>query len=122
MVARSGFDLSSDVVAAVTLVLGAALLVAPRRTSSVLGLGTWPIATRMVGGTDLALGLGLAAARPHWPWMSGRSALNLVLVAVYLRQRHDPAVGRRARRGAAAMTALTVSDASLAVGLRARGR
>lgn len=65
MVARNGFDLSSDVVTAVTLVIGAALLVAPRRTSSVLGLGTELIATRAIGETDLALGLGLAASRPR---------------------------------------------------------
>lgn len=102
--------------------IGAALTLAPARTAAVLGLADRRGQARALGLADLALGPGLLAGRPRWPWMAARASLNFVIAGRYrARARAAPDL-RRARVGAAAMTALTVVDAASAVMLRVRRR
>jgi hypothetical protein len=58
-----------------TLVAGAALLLAPRRTAGPLGLEGQESAVRVIGVSDLVLVPGLLRGTPRWPWMTGRAAV-----------------------------------------------
>ncbi|MEV0703333.1 hypothetical protein AB0I53_36210 [Saccharopolyspora sp. NPDC050389] len=104
----------SGVVGIVTLAMGAGLTAATRPVSKALGLGDDVVFARTVGIVDLALTPGLLRGRPRWPWMAGRTALNLVIANHYRKQ--------SAAAGMLGMAALTVVDGSLAIALRARRR
>ena len=71
-------------VGCVTLAAGAALAVAPDRLTGPLGLDGQDLAVRAIGLSDLVLVPGLLRGSPRWPWMVGRTALNLATGA-YLR-------------------------------------
>lgn len=104
-------------VAAVTLVAGGALAVAPRIGSRPMGLGDEHLGIRAAGIADLVLLLALVAGGSRSSWMFGRSALSLAQ-ASYL-----DAVAPRSNRpgvtraGAGAMLALTIMDAATAIQL-----
>ncbi len=108
---------ATDAVGAATIMIGAALVLSPRRTDTALGLGYQPARARAVGLVDLALGPGLLAGRPRWPWMAARATLNLVIASHYRAHAWVNPDLRRARTGAAAMTVLTVVDGAVAVTL-----
>ena len=67
----------------VTLAAGAALAAAPGRVTGPLGLDGQEMAVRAIGLSDLVLVPGLLRGSPRWPWMVGRTALN-VATAAYL--------------------------------------
>jgi len=67
----------------VTLAAGAALAAAPGRVTGPLGLDGQDMAVRAIGLLDLVLVPGLLRGSPRWPWMVGRTALN-VATAAYL--------------------------------------
>lgn len=112
-------DRLANVVGTVTLVLGTALTVAPRRGAETLGLGDQAGFARTLGLVDLALTPGLLRGRPRWPWMAARAALNLVIAGRYLVTAGESDAPAKARAGAVGMVALTLVDGTLAVALRA---
>ena len=67
----------AELVGWATLVAGAALLVAPRRTTGPLGIDGQETAFRVIGVSDLVLVPGLLRGTPRWPWMTGRAAFNV---------------------------------------------
>ncbi|WP_205696881.1 hypothetical protein [Conexibacter sp. SYSU D00693] len=101
----------------VTLVIGVALLVAPRRFGPLADLEPGP--ARAVGAADLALVPGLLSGRNPARWMLARGALNLVFAAHFreVGRRRD---AKRARLTQKAMLALTAADTATAVQLRGR--
>lgn len=108
-------------VAGVTLVAGAALLVAPRRTAAPFGLADQALGIRAVGLADLLLVPGLASGRNLSGWMTARAAVS-VMQAAYL----DGVTTTSSRPGAARAAArvlagLAVMDGVTAVQLRLSG-
>lgn len=102
---------------AVTLVAGTALTLAPARFGKLVGMEDRPGVMRAIGITDLVVAPGLLAARPRWPWLIARAALNAGLVATARNYRSE--LGERnARIGAGLFAALTVVDGCAAVTLR----
>ena len=103
-----------------TLLIGASLLLAPRRTTGPLGLDGEATAFRAIGVSDLVLVPGLLRGSPRWPWMVARAAFNVgdaVFLARAARRSSSPGnVGG----GAAVMAALTAIDGSTAFELRRR--
>jgi hypothetical protein len=98
-----------------TLVIGSALLGAPRRAGPLAGIDD-PRTARRVGLVDLALAPGLLVGTPRWPWLAARAVAN-VGTAV--------AVGRgswSARATAVSLLALTLVDGQAARTLRDLGR
>ena len=59
-----------------TLVIGAALLVAPGRVGPLGGI-TDARNARAVGLVDLALSPGLLGGTPRWPWLAARTVANV---------------------------------------------
>ncbi len=113
---------ATDAAGVVSIGIGATLTLAPTPTATTLGLGDQPSWARAIGLADLALGPGLLAGRPRWPWMAARAALNIVIVRHYRARARGNPNARRAGAGAAAMTALTVVDAAVASTLFASRR
>jgi hypothetical protein len=106
----------------VTLVAGAALLVAPRRSTRLLGLDGEEAAVRAIGVSDLVLVPGLLRGNPRWPWMLARAGLN-VADAAYLHRVAPRSTSPAAMKaGAAAMMVLTAVDGTTALALRRAGR
>lgn len=101
-----------------TLVIGAALVVAPNGAARLLRLGEHPGGMRAVGLADLALVPGLVCGKPRWPWMAGRGALNL-LIAAYIRWLAQREGSTTARIAALILVGLTLADGTLAWRLRA---
>ncbi len=96
-----------------TLVIGGALVGAPKAVGGPVGLDAQ--GARAIGLADLALVPGLLAGRPRWPWMAARGGLNL-LIAGYGRRRNAggaPRVGVLAK----ALVGITVADGAAAVTL-----
>jgi hypothetical protein len=60
-----------------TLVIGASLVLAPRRMTRPLGLDGEQAAVRTIGVSDLVLVPGLLRGNPRWRWMMARAAFNL---------------------------------------------
>lgn len=113
---------ATDAAGIVTVSIGAALMLAPARTTALLGLGDQRGRARAIGMADLALGPLLLTKRPRWPWMSARATLNLIIAREYrAAARHQPGL-RRARKGAMAMMALAVVDSATAEVLRTSRR
>ena len=80
-----------------TLVIGTALVVAPRRASRPLGLEGHDVAVRVIGVSDLVLVPGLLRGSPRWPWMTARAAFNLGDAVYLLGPRAAPREGRERR-------------------------
>jgi hypothetical protein len=101
-----------------TLAIGAALLVAPRRTTGPLGLDGQEAAFRAIGVSDLVLVPGLLRGTPRWPWMTARAAFNVGDTAYLLWAARRSSSPMKVRAGAAVMAALTVIDGTTALQLR----
>jgi len=98
----------------VSLGLGIALTLNPRRSADVLGWTDREGLTRLVGTLDLILGAGLLMGHRRARWMLARTLLNAAIGLVYARvlaEGHP----RRGRTGAGVglMAALTLFDYSL---------
>lgn len=117
-----GVERATTVAGLVTLAIGAALTAAPTRTALAMGLGDRPGTARTMGIVDLALAAGLLRGSPRWPWMTARSAFNVLIAAQYRAEYRAGSRRSKARAGAAAMAVLTVVDGALAVALKASGR
>jgi hypothetical protein len=98
-----------------TLVIGSALLVAPRRVGPLVGMSDARTA-RAVGLVDLALSPGLLGATPRWPWLAARTVANVATAAVVARG------GWTGRATAAFLVALTAVDGRAAKVLYDAGR
>jgi len=104
-----------------TLVIGAALTMAPARTGRLLALGDDARLARALGVADLALAPALLASRRRSRWMAVRVAFNVVIVGVYVREaRRADRLG--ARVGAVTVALLGVGDGAVALALRASER
>jgi hypothetical protein len=101
-----------------TLVAGAALLLAPRRTAGPLGLEGQETAVRVIGVSDLVLVPGLLRGTPRWPWMTARAAFNLGDTAYLLWAARRSSSPAKALAGAGVMAALTMIDGATAFQLR----
>jgi hypothetical protein len=86
-----------------TLVIGAALVVAPRRVGPLGGIRD-PRTARAIGIVDLALSPGLLAGTPRWPWLAARTVANVATATVVARG------GWTGRATAASLLALTAVD------------
>lgn len=105
-------------VGAGTLVIGGAMLTAPRSAGPLIGL-VEPRSARMIGVLDLALAPGLLAGRPRWPWLAARAVTNLAMAVYALRL--PPGDRRqvvRARAFAVALLVATVADSTAAAAIR----
>ena len=103
----------------VSLGMGAAMTLAPRRSAALLGWADRGGLARLVGGVDLILGAGLLRGRRRARWMLVRAILNAILCLIYARilaegqpRRGGPAAG------AGLMAALALFDYSLSRRLR----
>jgi hypothetical protein len=101
-----------------TLVAGAALLLAPRRTTGPLGLEGQEAAIRAIGVSDLVLVPGLLRGTPRWPWMTARAAFNVGDTAYLLWAARRSSSPAKVRAGAVVMAALAVIDSATAVQLK----
>jgi hypothetical protein len=95
-----------QLVGTITLGVGVALLVRPALATGPLGLAGREADVRAVGLADLVAGYGLLRRRPGWPWMAGRAALNVAMLA-------------RSPQGRRTFAILTVLDGGTALTLRA---
>ncbi len=115
---KNSFTSAADAVAAVSMVLGSFLALAPHTAARRLGL---PVVNerrhRRLGLADLGLGVTIIAGRSaQWRWIAvaARSALHLVFAREYLRSGN--------RVGAVAMGMLFLIDAGIANGVRTEPR
>jgi hypothetical protein len=92
-------------VGTITLGVGVALLARPELATKPLGLTGREADVRAVGLADLVAGYGLLR-RPGWPWMAGRAAVNVAMLA-------------RSPRGRRTFAVLTLLDSGTALTLRA---
>ena len=103
----------------VSLGLGSAMTLDPRRSSDVLGWSGRGGLTRLVGAVDLILGSGLLLARNRAPWMLARAIFNATIGLIYARvlaEGHPRSKGAGA--GVGLMAALTLFDYALSRRLR----
>jgi hypothetical protein len=68
-------------VGTITLGVGVGLLVRPQLATGPLGIAGREGDARLVGLADLVAGYGLLRRRPAWPWMAGRAAVNVAMLA-----------------------------------------
>jgi hypothetical protein len=97
-----------------TLAAGAALLIAPRKTTGPLGLDGQETAIRMIGVSDLVLVPGLLRGSPRWPWMAARTAFDVGDIAYLLWAARRSSSPAKVWAGVAVMAALTVIDGATA--------
>ncbi len=103
----------------VSLGMGAALTLDPRRSAAFLGWTDREGLARPVGVTDLALAAGLLLDRRRARWMLARALLNATICLIYARVLVEGASRQgRAGGGAVMMAALTAFDYSLSRRLR----
>jgi len=108
---------AATVAGVVTIVAGAALTVAPARCGKPIGMEDHPGVMRAIGISDLIVAPGLLAARPRWPWLLARAAMNVGLVAGALKYRNELG-DRNSRIGVVTFAVLTVVDGAAAAVLR----
>jgi hypothetical protein len=106
------------IVGGITLVVGGALLGAPRLASGPLGLRGEERALRGIGAADLSLVPGLLAGRPRWRWMAARAALDVAQAAALWRLAARAGDPGRAQVAAATLLGLTAADGFTALALR----
>ena len=114
-------DRAATRVGLVTVLIGAALAVAPQRMSRVLRFGDHARAVQVVGLADMALVPGLVFARRKGNWMAARAALNLLIAAycTHLARKEDL---QGPKIGAVAMLVATITDAPAILALHAHNR
>ena len=101
-----------------SLGLGAAMTLDPRRSAALLGWSNHEGLARLVGGVDLVLGAGLLRIRHRARWMLARALLNAVIGLIYVRVLAEGHPHRRPAAGAGMMATLTAFDYSLSRRLR----
>ena len=103
----------------VSLGLGIAMTLDPRRSADVLGWADREGLTRFAGAVDLILGAGILLGRRRAPWMLARALLNAAIGLVYVRvlAEGDPR-SKGPAAGIGLMAALTLFDYSLSRRLR----
>lgn len=102
-----------------SLGLGVAMTLDPRRSAALLGWSDHEGLARLVGGVDLILGAGLLRGRRRARWMLARALLTAVIGLIYARvlaEGHPRR--RRPAAGAGLLAALTAFDYSLSRRLR----
>jgi hypothetical protein len=92
-------------VGTITFGVGVVLLARPELVTERLGLAGREGDARVIGLADLAAGYGLLRRRPGWPWMAGRAALNVAMLA-------------RSGQGRGTFAILTALDGGTALALR----
>ena len=103
----------------ISLGIGLALTLAPRRSATLLGWENRENLARVIGAADLIVGTGLLVDQSRSRWMLARAFLNVVLAGSYGSVlAGGTARRRRAGVGLIAMAVLTVVDYSLARRLR----
>jgi hypothetical protein len=103
----------------VSLGMGAAMTLDPRRSAALLGWADREGLARLIGGVDLILGAGLLRGRRRARWMLARALLNASLFLIYTRVLAEGRPDRvRPAAGAGLMAALTLLDYSLSRRLR----
>ncbi len=103
----------------VSLGLGVAMTLDPRRSAGVLGWADRERLTRLVGAVDVILGAGLLLGRRRARWMLARALLNAAIGLVYARVLAEGRPRRgRAGAGTVLTIALTLFDYSLSRRLR----
>ncbi len=99
--------------------IGLALTLAPRRGAAFLGWEDREGLARIIGASDLIVGTGLLLDRSRPRWMLTRAFLNLVLAGSYVWVLAGGTARRkRAAGGLVMMVVLTVFDYSLSRRLR----
>jgi hypothetical protein len=103
----------------VSLGMGLALTLTPRRSAGFLEWGEREGLSRVIGASDLVVGTGLLVDRARARWMLARVLLNAVLALVYagILKGGTPRPGR-AGGWLGLMTALTAFDYALSRRLR----
>ena len=106
----------------VSLGMGVAMTLDPRRSADALGWAGRERLTRLVGAVDVILGPGLLLGRRRARWMLARAFLNAAIGLVYVQilMSGNPR-SKGAGAGAGLMAALTVFDYSLSRRLREAG-
>ena len=103
----------------VSLGMGAAMTLDPRRSAALLGWRDREGLACLVGGVDLIVGAGLLRGRRRARWMLARALLNAVIGLIYARVLAEGRPRRgRPLAGAGLMAALTAFDYSLSRRLR----
>lgn len=103
---------TATAVGAISATLGAVILLAPDATGRLLGVRP-DTGLTAIGVVDVAVGIGLLAGRPRWPWLIARAAANPPSAWWFARAgRRDGARG--ALIAAAAVAAVTVGDVATA--------
>lgn len=98
----------------ISLLLGLVLTLAPRRSAAFLGWEDREGLARVIGASDLVVGMGLLSDRRRARWMLARAFLNVVLAGSYARVLADGTARRkRAVGGLVLMAALAGVDYSL---------
>ena len=98
-------------IAWISLTLGIALTLAPRKTAGLLGWGGRVHLARVVGAADLVVGTGLLLSRHPSRWVLARTLLNVVIGGAYTGLLVSGAPGRGcAIGGVCMMSALTAND------------
>lgn len=98
----------------ISLGLGTALTVSPRRTSDVLGLPHSGLWTPVLGAVDATLGLALVSGRHQRRWMHVRATASMALAGLYAAHRRSSPRPSRTGAGMAMMALITVTDSALA--------
>jgi hypothetical protein len=115
---RPGGEAAVNAAAAVSLVLGSALLLAPAAVGRALGVESSDRVLRTIGLVDLALAPCLYFGRPQWPWLVARAASNPLIAAIAVTNARSV----RARVIAAGLIGATVMDLRAAARMRSPGR
>ncbi len=103
----------------ISLGIGLALTLAARRSAAFLGWEDREGLARLIGASDLIVGMGLLLDRRRSRWMLARAFLNVVLAGSYVWVLAGGTDRRkRAAGGLVMMTVLTVVDYSLSRRLR----
>ena len=103
----------------VSLGMGAAMTLDPRRSAPILGWADREGLARLIGGVDLILGAGLLRGRRRARWMLARALLSAIPSLTYTRVLAEGRPDRaRPAAGAGLMAALTFFDYALSRRLR----
>lgn len=112
---------TATIAGVVTIIAGPALTLAPAACGKPIGMDGHPGLMRAIGISDVLTAPGLLFARPRWPWLTARAALNAGLAAGAVKYREDLG-DRNWRIGAAMFAVLTALDGMAATRLHSAGR
>jgi len=112
---------TATIAGVVTIIAGPALTLAPAACGKPIGMDGHPGLMRAIGISDVLTAPGLLFARPRWPWLTARAALNAGLAAGAVKYRQDLG-DRNWRIGAAMFAVLTALDGMAAMRLHSAGR